>query len=157
MDRKFYGRSEVMDLITSKRVGNRPSLAHTDLHGDLSSLDLSGISLSMADLSSCDLRYTDLSRTRLNYALSLEWVVGVVAFMGIGSRNDTLYVWRQNNIDGRQDYIFVTGCFEGTEAYFRKAISEKVHLLGEEYKPYATSYRQAIPLLKRALDLQYQS
>lgn len=159
MNRKFYQRDGV-EAILNARKDNKQTIytfRGADLYGDLSGLDFSSVNLLRADLAGCDLRNTNLSDSNFNNALTLADVLGVVGFMGIGSRNDTLYVWRKNNDNGGHDYIFVTGCFEGTESEFRKAIRDKVKLLGEDYKPHAAIYRRVIPMLKRALDLQYQS
>ena len=152
----------------SKRKGVPTMLSGCDLSwGDMFQIDLSGADLSGADLGQCDLSFTNLRGADLRGAnlsgANVEGVyldedtLGLVSREVIGSREDTLYVWmRLGPRGGNRQYIFKTGCFEGDEKKFRRAIQSDFNYNPEYYQPYADEDLEAIPELKRRLDEQYK-
>lgn len=147
----------VEELDGSRKQGHWPSFRYCQMVAlDLRGLDLSRCVLSEADLSNSDLRDCDLTKTDLSTAASIQGVLGIVAINNIGSRNDTLFCWRWKGGTGEYQYFFRTGCFEGNEQQFRKAIKQSRKEDGEGYEPYAKCYLAAIPLVKKVLDAHYE-
>ena len=143
-------------LKRAHKLENSADFERADLSDmDLRHLDLHDANLTEADLRWTDLRHSDLTNTYL-LGVAMEDTKGLVAFSGIGSRNDTLYVWRKLDPKGKKIYVFMTGCFEGTEAEFRRAIANKMRNSWRHYDDYAAAYLGAIKSLKLAIDAHYK-